>query len=235
MTESNFFTVWVDRGAFASLEAQIVFEETLGTIETWNADLELGEVSFVAGGTTRVMKAQVLGSAAPGPQSWLWAWANSSISQAATTVARKLHEYGDEHGVAEFASSELPLGNYDDGDLLWKRLAIAAGAMYPEWRTYFPAPIGGGSIAPLLVQHPDIELPAPDFARVVRVLTQGLQYVGIASHGRAAEAYAQARGIPYAWDGTVLTLTLPDGSVVVTCDDTATRITNIQGSAGPAA
>lgn len=235
MAESDIFTAWVDRGAFASLEAQIVFEETLGTIESWNADLELGEVSFVAEGVTRVMKAQVLGSAAPGPQSWLWAWANSSISQAATTVAGDVRGYGEEHGVSEFTAAELPLGDYDDGDLLWKRLAIAAGAMYPEWRTYFPAPIGGGSIAPLLVRHPDIELPAPEFPRVVRVLTQGLQYVGIASHGRAAEAYAQARGIPCAWEGTVLTLTLPEGKVVITCDETATRITNIQGSAGPAA
>jgi len=233
MTDSEFFVAWVDNGAFASLEAQIVFEEKVGTIEQWNADLAAGEVTFEAGGTTRVMKAQVLGSAAPGPQSWLWSWANTSISQDATSVAQQLRSYGEQHGVPEFVSAELPLGERDDGDELWKRIAIAAGAMYPEWRTYFPAPIGGGSIAPLLVQHPDLVLPAPAIPRLIRVLTQGLQYVEITSASRAISAYATVRGIPIVWEGSVGTLTLPEGHVTVTLDPTMTRVTNIHGSAGP--
>lgn len=235
MTDSEFFVAWVDNGAFASLETQIVFEETVGTIDQWSADLAAGEVTFHAGGTTRVMKAQVLGSAAPGPQSWLWSWANSSISQEATAVAQQLRSYGENHGVPEFVSAELPLGGRGDGDALWKRLAIAAGAMYPEWRTYFPAPIGGGSIAPLLLQHAELVLPAPAVPRLIRVLTQGLQYVGITNASRAITAYATARSIPIVWADGVGTLSLPDGHVSVTLDPTMTRVINIQGSAGPTA
>ena len=234
MADSEFFVAWVDNGAFASLEAQIVFEETVGTIDRWNADLAAGEVSFESGGTTRVMKAQVLGSAAPGPQSWLWSWANSSISQDATSVAQQLRSYGEQHGVSEFVSAELPLGGRGDGDELWKRIAIAAGAMYPEWRTYFPAPIGGGSIAPLLVRHSDLELPTLEIPRLIRVLTQGLQYVEIANASRAISAYAAARDIPILWEANVGTLTLPDGHVMVTLDPTRTHVMNIHGSAGPA-
>ena len=199
MTDSDIFVACVDNGAFASLEAQIAFEETVETIDRWNADLAAGEVTFESGGTARVMKAQVLGSAAPGPQSWLWSWANSSISQDATTVAQQLRAYGEQHGVPEFVSAELPLGVRDDGDELWKRIAIAAGAMYPEWRTYLPAPIGGGSIAPLLIQHSELVLPALGIPRLIRVLTQGLQYVEIANASRAISAYAAARTIP--WNG----------------------------------
>ena len=231
MAESELFVAWVDTGAFASLEAQIVFEENMGTIDTWSADLELGQVSFTTATGTTPMSAQVLGSAAPGPKSWMWAWANTSISQNATTVAQQAQGYGERQGVPEFTTAELPLGDYPEGDQLWKRLAIAIGAIYPEWRTYFPAPIGGGSIAPMLLQHPRIVVPKPDIARVIRVITQGLQYTALGNHRRAVNGYARAHDLPIAWDDNVGTLTLEQGAVKVIFDE-ADRITNMSASAG---
>lgn len=235
MSESEKFSNLVDSGAFLALERQLRLEEAVEGHTRWDADLAAGTITFAfADRPAMVCEAQLLGSSALNPGSWLWGWANGSVPEKVTAVARGLRTFGEEHGIPELTQPELPLteeGN-DGIDALWYRITIAAAGLVPDWHASFRAPTGEGSVAPFLLRHPDLELPAADFPRVPRVLTQGLSSVRLGDHRAAVDAYARARGIPVAATAAGLELALPAGALAVELDDQA-RITRLGGSMGP--
>lgn len=236
MAESENFSNLVDAGAFLAHERQLNLADVVEGHQRWDADLSVGTITFAfADRDPLVCEAQLLGSSALNPGSWLWGWANTGVPESATAVARELRGVGEERGIPEFTEPELPLGDAgNDGiDALWYRLTIAAAGLTPTWDASFRAPTGEGSVAPFLLRHPELALPAPAFPRIARVLSEGLQAVAIRDHRLAVESYAAARGIPIAPAGSALELTLPDGVLAVEFDDQG-RIARLSGTAGPA-
>jgi hypothetical protein len=104
----------------------------------------------------------LLGSAAPGPGTWLWGWANpSSYPDAVLASAQRARAYGQEHDIPELAESEVPLGDSWDAT----RAAIAATTV-AGLRAWLPVQAEGGTQVMLGIES---ELPpAPPFGEPSR-------------------------------------------------------------------
>lgn len=215
----------VDEAAFVSHEHQLHLADLHGD-DAWNADLVAGTLTFTApdGGTT-TCRVQFLGTAAPGPGTWMWAWNNvNGFPDAVLDAAERTRATG----LREAEEPEHPLT-----DDLPYRYTLAAKAVTRSW-THYSAPVGGGTRAWLLVEHDDLVLPAPTVPRVVRTLSEGLLSTTVVDHRRALASYASVRGLETSQDvaGSV-TLVVPDGTVTVSFDD-AGRLAGIAASSSPA-
>lgn len=215
----------VDDAAFLSHEHQLHLADHHGD-DAWGAEMAEGTFTFTAAtGETATCRLQFVGTAAPGPGSWMWAWNNvNGFPDDVLRAAEKTRETG----LHEATEAELPLT-----DDLPYRLALAAKAVTGSW-THYSAPVGGGTRAWFLLDADHLALPAPSVPRVVRVLSEGLLSVTVVDHRRAVVAYATARGLETTDDGGALTLTLPDGSVTVRFDEHG-RISGIEAASRRAA
>lgn len=211
----------VDDAAFLSHEHQLHLSDLHGD-DAWAADMTTGVFTFTAtDGGTATCRLQFLGTAAPGPGTWMWAWQNvNGFPDGVLTAA----ESARRTGLREAAEPELPLA-----DDLAHRLALAAKAVTGSF-THYSAPVGGGTRAWFLLDDADLALPAPSVPRVVRTLSEGLLSVTVVDHRRAVASYASARGLPAAEDGTgAVVLDVPDGTVTVRFDERG-RIAGISAS-----
>ncbi|MCL2466749.1 MAG: hypothetical protein FWF21_05730 [Micrococcales bacterium] len=220
MAESSLFSSLVDRGAFLAHEKQIRLAEIVDGHDQWDADLEVPSLTFTFADRTLVYQAQLLGSAAPGPDSWLWGWANDSVSGAGTEMARWLCDVGQRDRIPELCTPEIPLGpaGMEAPEAFWYRLVFAVTALVPDWDGYYAPDIGGGAIGPLLVRHPALALPPPDLMRVVRVLSEGVSTVRVTDHRAAVASYAALRGIACTGTADGCVLALPEGTLELTFD-----------------
>lgn len=226
--ESDLFARLVDLGALLAFEHQLQLQEVLGD-PAFAADAAEGTLRL-EGHHSRSIDTQLhlLGTAAPGPSTWLWAWANpGELPAPVSQLARRLRAYGEEHGVPEFTVPERPL----EGERTWRRIGIAAGLALRSPRTVLPGPIDGGTVALLLVEDERLALPAPSFARTLRVLQEGVATTELRSHSAALTRYAQDRGIELDWNGGTPELRLPDGRITVRLDHQSDRIVQLTGSA----
>ncbi|MGN0111353.1 MAG: DUF6882 domain-containing protein, partial [Cellulosimicrobium funkei] len=211
----------VDDAAFLSHEHQLHLTDLHGD-DAWAADLTTGVFTFTApDGGTATCRLQFLGTAAPGPGTWMWAWQNvNGFPDAVLTAAESTRRTG----LREAAEPELPLA-----DDLAHRLALAAKAVTGSF-AHYSAPVGGGTRAWFLLDDADLALPAPSVPRVVRTLSEGLLSVTVVDHRRAVASYASARGLPAVEDGTgAVVLDVPDGTVTVRFDERG-RIAGISAS-----
>lgn len=211
----------VDDAAFLSHEHQLHLSDLHGD-DAWAADMTTGVFTFTApDGVTATCRLQFLGTAAPGPGTWMWAWQNvNGFPDGVLTAA----ESARRTGLREAAEPELPLA-----DDLAHRLALAAKAVTGSF-THYSAPVGGGTRAWFLLDDADLALPAPSVPRVVRTLSEGLLSVTVVDHRRAVASYASARGLPAVEDGTgAVVLDVPDGTVTVRFDERG-RIAGISAS-----
>ncbi len=213
----------VDDAAFLSHEHQLHLTDLHGD-DAWAADLTTGVFTFTApDGGTATCRLQFLGTAAPGPGTWMWAWQNvNGFPDAVLTAAESTRRTG----LREAAEPELPLA-----DDLAHRLALAAKAVTGSF-AHYSAPVGGGTRAWFLLDDADLALPAPSVPRVVRTLSEGLLSVTVVDHRRAVASYASARSLPAVEDGTgAVVLDVPDGTVTVRFDERG-RIAGISASSG---
>ncbi|QJW36007.1 DUF6882 domain-containing protein [Cellulosimicrobium protaetiae] len=211
----------VDDAAFLSHEHQLHLADLHGD-DAWGAEMSTGTFTFTApGGETATCRLQFLGTAAPGPGSWMWAWHNvNGFPDDVLRAAGRTRE----SGLREAGEPELPLT-----DDLPYRLALATKAVTGSW-THYSAPVGGGTRAWFLLEDESLVLPAPSVPRVVRVLSEGLLSVTVVDHRRAVASYSSARGLEATDDGGTAELTLPDGHVTVRFDE-HDRIAGIQATA----
>src|SRR6478735_6445211 len=222
MTEPPVLQDLVDDAAFLSHEHQLHLTDLHGD-DAWNVDLATGTFVFTAGsGETTECRVQFLGTSAPGPGSWMWGWHN--VNGFPDDVLRAA-EGTRATGLAEATTAELSLD-----DELPHRLTLAAKASSGSY-THYSAPVGGGTRAWLLVEHPSLDLPRPAVPRVVRTLSEGLLSVTVVDHRRAVLAYAAARGLDVQGEDGAVRLVLPDG-VVTVAFDAAGRIAGIQARSG---
>ncbi len=213
----------VDDAAVLSAEAQAHLADLHGD-DRWDADLQAGTLTFTsATGVATACRAQLIGTAAPGPGSWMWGWNNVNGFPDAVLVAAE--SVRGVEGVSELTTPELPLT-----DELPYRLALAAKVVNRSW-THYSAPVTGGTRIWFLVEHPSFALPTPSVPRVARSISEAIGTTTVADHRRAVTSYAALRGIPLTDDGASLALTLSDGSLVVGFDDLG-RVAKVSGSMG---
>lgn len=226
MTESELFSRLVDVGALLSHEHQLHLQERIAD-HSWKFDMAAGAIVF-EGPQPFAARMQVLGSAAPGPRTWLWSWGNQGqVPELLTSTARVLQQYGKQHDVPEFVEPELEY----EGDETWQRIAVASTMAAREPRTTFPAPAGGGTIVLTTLDAPELVLPEPTVTRTVRVISEALGAIRIASHSAAVARYAVDRGLDFAWNDGAPRITLPDGAIDLELDREHDRITKLSATA----
>lgn len=198
MSETLTLANVLDDAAFLSLEHQLHLEEVLGE-HSWKVDLQEQRFEFTGSRPLVCTRFHLLGSAAPGPRSWLWAWANpSGFPEPVTALSASLRDFGQRYGIAELTSPEVPFdalpGATGEPVMAAAVLTDAAKAVSGSWTAY-NGDAGGGTRAAFLVEHPDFQLPPPEPARIMRVLSQGVSVLRLTDHRRAVHSYAQRRGL----------------------------------------
>jgi hypothetical protein len=234
MSETPTLTNLLDDAALLSLEHQLHLEEVLGR-HTWQVDMREGRFEFTGDRPLVCTRFHLLGTAAPGPRSWLWGWANpAGFPEPLVALSASLREFGERNGIAALASAEVPFdalpGSPTEPAEVAYLLADAAKAVSGRW-TYYSGQVGGGTRAAFLIEHPDFELPPPDPARVMRLLGQGLASLPLTDHRRALYGYAVRRGLGamFSPDHARLTITGPAFEVVAEFDPQG-RVASINGT-----
>ncbi|QCR20046.1 DUF6882 domain-containing protein [Agrococcus sp. SGAir0287] len=225
----------VHDAAILQAEAQAHLHDLIGSGTrfdgSWSVDLGLGRFSqsSTTSDETFTARAGLLGSAAPGPGSWLWAWANPQHDGPVAEAARLVRDLGERLQVAELTSAEVPLGERAPRDVAWRMGAAAILALGP-WPTYtFDA--GGGTVGALVLTSEALRLPAPSTPRLLRCIGEAAQSHGL---GRSSVlTWASQRGVTATPTPDGLLLRLADGDVAVRLDE-RDRVVGMTGSSRPA-
>jgi hypothetical protein len=212
-----------DSYVLGSAEQQEHAQEVVGG-RPFSADLTRGVVGFEPGLEVR---AELLGTEASDPGSWMWSWANpSGFPDAVTGAARHARTYGERNGVTELTSGELPL----DGSAIGYRLAVVTCGLAGGY-AYYPAEAAPGTTAYLLLDHPSLALPAVQLPRVLTVLTAVTASGQVTDWRRALHTYSSQRGLEARPDERGLELVHPggQGSIRVELDQLG-RVADIAGN-----
>jgi hypothetical protein len=215
-----------DTYALGSAEQQEHAQEVVGG-RPFSADLSRGVVAFEPGLEVR---AELIGSEATEPGSWMWSWANpSGFPDAVTGAARHARGYGEANGVDELTTGEIRL----DGSALGYRLAVITCGLVGGY-AYYPATAAPGTTAYLLLDHPSLALPPVQLSRVLTVLTALTASGQVSDWRRALHTYAGQRGLEPRPDDRGVELVDPGGQGSIRVDlDPQGRVANIAGRLRP--
>jgi hypothetical protein len=202
----------LDDAALMSFEHQEHMIAVLGE-HRWDVTFRPPSFIFTAERAFRCTRFHVLGSAAPGPRSWLWSWANEAADYPAevTDLAASVRDYGVAHGISLLAEGEVPFADVpgspsDPGRVAWF-MGELAKAVTGTWTSY-TGDAGRGTRLAMLVEHPVFELNEPDAASMSRVVDAVFR-LQLPDHRRALHSYAVRRGLAVAADQDHLRMTGP--------------------------
>lgn len=212
-----------DTYVLGSAEQQEHAQEVIGG-RAFEADLTRGTVTF---GSELTVRAELIGSEAAEPGSWLWSWANpSGFPDAVTGAARHARGYGEQHGVTELTTAELPL----DGSPAGYRLTVVTCGLAGGY-AFYPAPAGPGTTAYLLLDSPALALPPVRLALVLTVLTAVTASGQVQDWRRALHAYGGQRGLEVRPDDRGVELVHGGGQGSIRVDlDRLGRVADIAGT-----
>ncbi|HXW56371.1 MAG TPA: hypothetical protein VEJ67_11520 [Candidatus Cybelea sp.] len=89
----------------------------------WEYDLDRGTLAFTRDGVLKVLASiQVVGTTSISGGTWLWGWANESLTPKVTAQLAKVRVFGETENIPELTKAELP----DDEYLGWGMTAVAA-------------------------------------------------------------------------------------------------------------
>ncbi|MEV0080414.1 DUF6882 domain-containing protein [Nocardia neocaledoniensis] len=224
----------LDDAALFSLEHQLHLADLVGD-RPWSVDLRAGRFTFTGDQPIECTAVHLLGSAAPGPQSWLWSWGNpAGYPGTVTGLASSARDFGIRYRISELADVEVPFaalpGTPTVAEGAVNTFMDACKAVSGRWTAY-NGPVGGGTRAAFLIEHPSFQLPAPAAPRLARVLQQGLTQFPLTDHRRALHAYANHRGLGITWspDHSRSTVTTTGFTAELTFDELArTKSIDIQ-------
>jgi hypothetical protein len=218
------FTDLQDDAALLSLEHQLRLVDVLGN-PAWSTNLNEKRFDLTKddGEVVTCTDMQLLGSAAPGPRSWLWAWANpTGYRDDVLIAANEARAFGERHGIPELANAEVPFAALPDSPAEPAQVAslmMEATKAVTGRFTGYQGPVGGGTRAGFLLDHPTFRLPAPEGPRVSRVLQQGLAELRFHDQRRGVDSYARRRGLTVGHEGPRTHLTGPGFTVSIEFDE----------------
>jgi hypothetical protein len=211
-----------DSYALGSAEHQEHAQEVVGD-KPFEADLQRGTVTF---GSELTVRAELIGTEATGPGSWLWSWANpGGFGDHLTAAARNARGIGEREGIAELTTGELPL----QGAVGYRTTVVTCGLA--GGYAFYPATAAPGTTAYLLLDHPALAFPPVRLSRTVTVITALVASGQVADWRRALHTYAGQRGLEARPDerGVELVHHGGQGSVRVEIDQLG-RVADIAGS-----
>ena len=93
----------------------------LGSTDRWDLDQEDGQLVFTGKQLTATAPAQIIGTYSTQSGTWLWAWDNPSVLPPLQEHARRVREYGEQHGIAALTTRKLECGEEE----AWEFTALA--------------------------------------------------------------------------------------------------------------
>lgn len=233
-----------DHGALHAMIGQRRLQEKLDAELgefTLEGDPSRGQLSFVsrADPARRVdTRMQMVASVAPGPRSLLWGWAHPQVTD--PSAAERLRAIGEQHGLTDLTTPEVPFHTDATGEDLRVELAglghaLAAAAVEATGgaNPYYLAPLGGGSLMVALLDGAElrpVDL-AVDGAGIVSALmespttNQRAAVMGFARHS--------GFGVQSAPDGSQDEVSDGRGSRLTFSWDPAGRMANLQAQLVP--
>lgn len=220
------FAPLFDRFALSSAERQEQAQDVVGG-RPFTADLSRGVVGFEPGLEVR---AELVGTEADNPGSWMWSWANpSGFADEVTAAARHARSYGAQEGIGELTTGEIPL----DGSALGYRLTVVTCGLAGGY-AYYPATAAPGTTAYMLLDHPSLALPPVQMSRVLTVLTAVSASGQVVDWRHALLSYAGQRGLEARPAEGWVELVHPGGQGSIRVDlDERGRVANIAGQLRP--
>lgn len=211
---------------FLAFEMEAKFAELFGGF-AWDVDFVAGTFTFHTEPDT-VLRSHFLGSAAPGPGTWMWGWHNvNGFPESSVAAAERVRAAFAGSGAAALEQATVPLS--PQLPLLLTLASKAATGIFAS----VDVPSNGGTRVYLLLEHESLRLDPPTASRVVSVISDGIRVTDIASHRRAVESYARLRGIDLAATGSDgVELRLADGVISISFDALG-RISSIRGQITP--
>jgi hypothetical protein len=89
----------------------------------WEYDFDRGTLAFTQDGVPKVLALiQVVGTTSISGGTWLWGWANESLTSKVTAQLAKVRAFGEAENISELTNAEQP----DDEYLGWGMTAVAA-------------------------------------------------------------------------------------------------------------
>lgn len=177
--------VLVDVG-LAAFDRQLAFAELVGDRD-WQLDQDAGVLRL---GPDLVLPAQILGSQSDKAGTWLWAWANPSVDDRLTAMARSVRALGGDRAVAVLTDSQVDLARIGDAHLL----ALAAAGLV-DADAYYRCPYPGGAafvFVDLADGRPGVDLGAG--ARAEAVIGRAIVDVPQLVSRRSVERYLDHLG-----------------------------------------
>lgn len=234
MSKKHTLPDMLDDAALFSLEHQLHLEEFLGE-HNWHVDLQAPRFEFTGERPLVCERFHLLGSAAPGPQSWMWGWANpSGFHEDLTALAMAVRDFGRDNDIAELADPEVPFGSLpgapEEAHLAQHPMTEAAKLLTGRWFSY-NGDTGGGTRLSFILEHPELRLPAATSTRVVRILGEGVAGLRLSDPKRAVYTYARLRGLSPRFTDVgrrTLSLTAPGIDLDVEFDE-SNRVIRIEG------
>lgn len=210
-----------DAFVLSSAERQEHAQEVVGG-RPFEADLQRGSVSF---GPELTVRAELIGTEATGPGSWMWSWANpGGFGEHITGAARYARDHGERTGVTELTTAELPL----DGTPVGYRLTVVACGIAGGY-AYYPAEAAPGTTAYLLLDSPVLAMPPVSLPRVMTVLTAVTASGQVRDWRRALHTYGGQRQLEVRPDDRGVVLAHPEQGTIRVDLDQSGRVANIDG------
>ncbi len=73
----------------------------------WAVDQDTRLITFTGTKVTATAPAQIIGTYNTQDNTWLWGWDHPSVDDAMAEHARRVHEYGEQHGIADLTTRKL--------------------------------------------------------------------------------------------------------------------------------
>ena len=184
---------------------------------TWHYDKAEGTMAFSPGPTFQV---QVLGTEAADSDTWLWAWANegSQIPSEQLRVAEKLRALGQEWGIEEFTTPQLPrerLPVHTLGPVVLGALGLPA---------YYRGAMEKTNIL-VVIDDPKFVSPlSMTGTEFVATLGDAISNCEIPNHRLAVEQFVTQLGWTPNWQGDTLEIPASDGVRVICQFDQLNRL-----------
>lgn len=215
----------VAQHSLPALDKQLHLQDLVGEAD-WLLDQDAGTLTF---GGQLACRAQILGSEAESDRTWLWAWANDSLSSVMTESANAIRRYGEEHGLSEFTQPQLPTG----GDASAESLALTA-SMLTDADAYYRGPYDGGAVFVLLSLPDDAPRQIEgDLLRAVRTLSVAPMALAVGLDRASVDNYLRWIGLETVNDGANLIGRDRRGKSVSVEFDRLGRVSRISSTLSP--
>lgn len=192
----------------------------------WHADLAKGLIGY---GDVHLFRIQLLATISEADQIWIWAWTNtdSNIPAHLLVASLALKAFGEQHGISELTTPQLPLDQIDG-----HTLALLASGIC-EANAYYRCPYDGGAAFVLIKGENFPHCTEPPLARLATVFPQAISAIEIPDHRLAFISYLEYYGLAFEEDATQVVVKEGDKPVMTASFDELKRLTKLEATIKP--